>query len=66
MPAVVLVVHTVGIRGPGVSLTLGKEWFGDDDSGVGVGIQGNYAYLMGHGLTFNYFSLMFVLTVSSF
>lgn len=53
-------------RGPGFSLTLGKEWFGDDDSGVGLGLQGNYAYLWGHGVKYNYLSILLVLTVTRF
>lgn len=33
--------------GPGVGATLGKEWFGDDDTGIGFAVQGNYAALVG-------------------
>ena len=54
-------------RGPGFSITLGKEWFGGDESGFGLGIQGNYAYLthsIGDG--FHYGSLLLLLTVTRF
>lgn len=53
--------------GPGVSLTLGKEWFGDDDGGVGLGIQGSWARLEKEsGTRFDYASLLLLLTVSHF
>jgi hypothetical protein len=54
-------------RGPGVSLTLGKEWFGDDDGGIGLGIQGSYARLAkGGGGRFDYASVMLVLSLTHF
>jgi len=61
-------------RGPGFSLTLGKEWYDDaddrgeeDEGGIGLGLQGNYARLThDNGVVFNYFSLLLVLTVSHF
>jgi hypothetical protein len=54
-------------RGPGFSVTLGKEWFGDDDGGIGLGIQGNYAYLMhSGGFAIHYGSLLLVLTLTHF
>jgi hypothetical protein len=54
-------------RGPGVSLTLGKEWFGGDDGGIGLGIQGSYARLAKDGGgRFDYASAMLVLTVTRF
>lgn len=54
-------------RGPGFSVTLGKEWYGDDDGGIGLGIQGNYAYLMHSGeFAFHYGSLLLVLTLTHF
>jgi hypothetical protein len=61
-------------RGPGFSLTLGKEWYDEaddrgeeDEGGIGLGLQGNYARLThDNGVVFNYFSLLLVLTVSHF
>ncbi len=54
-------------RGPGVSLTLGKEWFGDDDGGIGLGVQGNYARLTKDGGgRFDYASVMLVLSLTHF
>jgi len=54
-------------RGPGFSVTLGKEWFGGDDGGIGVGLQGNYAYLMhSGGFAIHYGSLLLVLTLTRF
>lgn len=54
-------------RGPGFSVTLGKEWYGDDDGGIGLGIQGNYAYLMhASEFAFHYGSLLLVLTLTRF
>jgi hypothetical protein len=54
-------------RGPGFSVTLGKEWFGDDEGGIGLGLQGNYAYLMhSGGFAFHYGSLLLVLTLTRF
>ncbi|MFO8073162.1 MAG: hypothetical protein R6V85_14920 [Polyangia bacterium] len=53
--------------GPGVSLTLGKEWFGDDEGGVGLGIQGSWARLeKDSGTRFDYASVLVLLTVSHF
>ncbi|HUT77344.1 MAG TPA: hypothetical protein VM285_06645 [Polyangia bacterium] len=54
-------------RGPSVSLTLGKEWFGDDDGGIGLGLQGNYARLeKDGGGSFDYASVMLVLLATHF
>jgi hypothetical protein len=36
-----------GTGGPGLGLTVGKEWYGDGDGGVGIALQGNYARLQG-------------------
>lgn len=36
-----------GSGGPGVGLTAGKEWFGDDANAVGLALQVNYATLRG-------------------
>jgi hypothetical protein len=54
-------------RGPGVTVGLGKEWFGDDDKGLGLGVQVNYAKLK-HGsyAEFDYVSVMLALTFTKF
>jgi hypothetical protein len=54
-----------GTSGPGVGLTLGKEWFGDDDGGVGIALQANYAYLWGNP-ELHYLSGLALLTLTSF
>lgn len=51
--------------GPGVGATLGKEWFGDDDSGIGLALQGNYAALTGDP-DLRYASLLVELTLTGF
>lgn len=52
--------------GPGLSITLGKEWFGNDDGGVGIGLQMNYYHIIHSSIDFDYLSLLFVLTVTGF
>ncbi len=52
--------------GPGLSFTVGKEWFGNNARGIGLGLQGNFAHLRGDDVNFNYFSLMIVGTVTRF
>ena len=54
------------LGGPGFGVTLGKEWFGGNERGVGLGIQGNYAYLYSSEISFNYFSALVLLTISRF
>jgi hypothetical protein len=51
--------------GPGVGATLGKEWFGDDDSGIGLAVQGSYAFLTGKP-DLRYASVLGVLTLTGF
>jgi len=56
-------------KGPGFALTLGKEWYEDDEDegGIGLGIQGNYAYLThSSDVRLHYFSLLLVLTLTHF
>jgi hypothetical protein len=54
-------------EGPGVTFGLGKEWFGDDDKGLGLGLQGNYAKLRRDGgAEFDYVSVMLALTFTHF
>lgn len=55
-------------RGPGVALTLGKEWFKEEkDKGVGLGLQFNFARLShDNGVTIDYMSLLLMLTISKF
>ncbi|MBN2715377.1 MAG: hypothetical protein JXX14_05950 [Deltaproteobacteria bacterium] len=58
-------------KGPGMSLTFGREWFESptDDNATGIGIQANY-YRMHGGIdkayAFNHFSLLAVLTFTHF
>jgi hypothetical protein len=55
-----------GWDGIGVSLQVGKEWFpGDDDGGLGIGLQIKYAYL-DEAPGINYFSIMLMPTVTRF
>ena len=54
-------------RGPGVTFGLGKEWFGDDDKGLGLGVQINYARLVRDDWAkFDYVSVMLALTFTHF
>jgi hypothetical protein len=56
-------------KGPGFSVTLGKEWYGDegDEGGIGLGLQGNYARLSKDGgAVYHYGSLLLVLTLTHF
>ena len=80
-------------KGPGLSFTLGREWYdsAEDDDAVGIGVQANYYrmrggadsmgtsdnpetadsyYLTSDGAdgkyTYNYFSLLIVLTMTHF
>ena len=55
-------------RGPGIALTLGKEWFEEEkDRGVGLGIQFNWAHLThDDDATISYTSLLLLLTVTKF
>jgi len=54
-----------GTRGPGLGLTVGKEWFGDGDGSVGIALQGNYAKLGGDP-ELTYGSLLALLTLTHF
>lgn len=54
-------------RGPGVTFGFGKEWFGGDDKGLGLGVQLNYAKLKNGGWAeFDYLSVMLALTFTKF
>ena len=54
-------------QGPGVTVGLGKEWFGDDDKGLGLGLQFNYAKLKNDDwVEWDYVSLMLALTFTKF
>jgi hypothetical protein len=54
-------------RGPGVSAGLGKEWFGKNDKGLGLGLQVNYARLTNDDWAkFDYVSVMLALTYTHF
>jgi hypothetical protein len=54
-------------QGPGVTVGLGKEWFGDNDKGLGLGLQFNYAKLKSDPWAeFDYVSLMLALTFTKF
>lgn len=58
-------------KGPGLSVTFGKEWYDDanDQHGTGIGLQTNY-YRTHGGIddhqAFNHFSLLLVLTSTRF
>jgi hypothetical protein len=58
-------------KGPGFSVTFGKEWYDDanDQHGTGIGLQTNY-YRTHGGIddhqAFNHFSLLLVLTSTRF
>jgi len=55
-----------GWDGVGFSLQVGKEWFpGDNDGGLGIGLQIKYAYL-DEAPGINYFSIMLMPTVTRF
>jgi len=54
-----------GTGGPGLGLTVGKEWFGDGDGSIGVALQGNYAKLGGDP-ELTYRSLLALLTFTHF
>jgi hypothetical protein len=54
-----------GTSGPGVALTLGKEWYGDDDRGIGLAVQGNYARLTGSP-ELHYVSVLGMLSLTKF
>ncbi len=54
-----------GTSGPGLGLTVGKEWFGDGDGSVGLALQGNYAKLGGDP-ELTYASLLGLLTLTHF
>ncbi|HOU94158.1 MAG TPA: hypothetical protein PLU22_24070, partial [Polyangiaceae bacterium] len=54
-----------GTSGPGLGLTVGKEWFGDGDGSVGIALQGNYAKLGGDP-ELTYGSLLALLTLTHF
>ena len=54
-------------QGPGVTVGIGKEWFGDNDKGLGLGLQLNYAKLKNDPWTeLDYVSLMLALTFTKF
>ncbi len=55
-------------KGPGISATLGKEWFKEGkDGGVGLGLQFNYARLNHDGgFSFDYMSILLLLTLTKF
>jgi len=54
-------------QGPGVTFGVGKEWFGDNDKGFGLGVQVNYARLNNDGWArFDYVSIMLALTFTKF
>lgn len=54
-------------QGPGVTIGVGKEWFGDNDKGLGLGLQLNYAKLENDPWAeFDYVSLMLALTFTKF
>lgn len=54
-------------QGPGFTIGVGKEWFGDNDKGLGLGLQLNYAKLEdGDWMEFDYVSLMLALTFTKF
>lgn len=58
-------------KGPGLSLTFGREWFQNakDQRAPGMGIQANYYRMKGgndNDYHFNYFSLLLVLTFTRF
>jgi len=52
--------------GPGFSLTFGKEWFGGNKGGVGLGAVLNYYHFISDSIVFDYFSMLLALTVSRF
>jgi hypothetical protein len=54
-------------QGPGFTFGLGKEWFGDNDKGLGLGLQVNYAKLKNDPWAeLDYVSLMLALTFTKF
>jgi len=54
-------------HGPGLTAGLGKEWFGDNDKGFGLGVQLNYARLRNDDwMRFDYVSVMLALTFTKF
>ncbi|MFC1642607.1 hypothetical protein ACFL5O_07970 [Myxococcota bacterium] len=54
-----------GTSGPGIGVTLGKEWHPQADGGIGVALQGNYAALSGNP-ELNYLSGLLLLTLTRF
>lgn len=54
-----------GTGGPGFGLSLGKEWFGDGENGIGLALQGNFARLQGTP-ELSYASGLLLLTLSRF
>jgi hypothetical protein len=55
-----------GYDGIGLSLSVGKEWFpNQDEGGIGIGLQLNWAYL-DEAPGINYFSIMLVPTLTRF
>lgn len=70
----------VGTSGPGIGVTLGKEWFGDrrrnqrddddnddddNEGGIGIALQGNYAAFQGDP-DLRYMSLLLQLSLTHF
>ncbi len=61
----------VTASGPGVGVTLGKEWFRDSqddhrrEGGMGIALQGNYATFDG-GADFDYLSFLLQLSMTRF
>jgi hypothetical protein len=54
-------------QGPGFTVGLGKEWFGENDRGLGLGIQVNYGKLRnGSWAAIDYVSLMLAITFTKF
>ncbi|MBN2528578.1 MAG: hypothetical protein JXR76_19470 [Deltaproteobacteria bacterium] len=58
-------------KGPGASLTIGREWFENarDQGAAGIGLQANYYRVYGgirDHFAFNHFSLLLVLTFTRF
>lgn len=52
--------------GPGAAVTFGKEWFGDNDRGVGIALQLGYAYFLTSEPNFHYASLSLLFSVTRF
>ena len=54
-------------QGPGLTVGLGKEWFGENDKGLGLGLQLNYAKLKNEPWAeLDYVSLMLALSFTKF